>query len=44
MNRSIEGFTFASELDLNMGYYHKKLDSDAQKAMYHCIPMAHGKI
>jgi hypothetical protein len=33
MIRSIEGFTFASALDLNMGYYHIKLDSDvdAQK-------------
>jgi hypothetical protein len=24
----MEGFTFASALDLNMGYYHNKLDSD----------------
>jgi hypothetical protein len=31
MIRSIEGFTFASSLDLNMGYYHIKLDADAQK-------------
>jgi hypothetical protein len=31
MIRSMEGFTFASELDLNMGYYHIKLDADAQK-------------
>jgi hypothetical protein len=31
MIRSIEGFTFASALDLNIGYYHIKLDSDAQK-------------
>jgi hypothetical protein len=31
MIRSMEGFTFASALDLNMGYYHIKLDSDAQK-------------
>jgi hypothetical protein len=28
---SMEGFTFASALDLNMGYYHIKLDVDAQK-------------
>jgi hypothetical protein len=28
---SMEGFTFASALDLNMGYYHIKLDADAQK-------------
>jgi hypothetical protein len=26
----MEGFTFASALDLNMGYYHIKLDVDAQ--------------
>jgi hypothetical protein len=31
MIRSMEGFTFASALDLNMGYYHIKLDADAQK-------------
>jgi hypothetical protein len=31
MLRSVEGFSFASELDLNMGYYHIKLDADAQK-------------
>jgi hypothetical protein len=31
MIRSMEGFTFASALDLNMGYYHIKLDGDAQK-------------
>jgi hypothetical protein len=30
MIRSMEGFTFASALDLNMGYYHIKLDYDAQ--------------
>jgi hypothetical protein len=30
MIRSMEGFTFASALDLNMGYYHIKLDADAQ--------------
>jgi hypothetical protein len=28
---SMEGFTFASTLNLNMGYYHIKLDVDAQK-------------
>jgi hypothetical protein len=31
MIRSMEGFTFASALDLNMGYYHIKLYADAQK-------------
>jgi hypothetical protein len=30
MIRSMEGFIFASALDLNMGYYHIKLDADAQ--------------
>jgi hypothetical protein len=25
------GFSFTSALDLNMGYYHIKLDADAQK-------------
>jgi hypothetical protein len=29
MIRSMEGFSFASALDLNMGYYHIKLDYDA---------------
>jgi hypothetical protein len=29
MIRSMEGFTFVSALDLNMGYYHIKLDADA---------------
>jgi hypothetical protein len=28
MIRSMEGFTFASALDLNMGYYHINLDAD----------------
>jgi dihydroorotate dehydrogenase len=31
MIRSMEWFTFASALDLNMGYYHIKLDANAQK-------------
>jgi dihydroorotate dehydrogenase len=31
MIRSMEGFTFASALRLNKGYYHNKLDADAQK-------------
>jgi hypothetical protein len=31
MIRSMEGFTLASALDLNMVYYHIKLDADAQK-------------
>jgi hypothetical protein len=28
---SMEGFTFASELNLSMGYYHNKIDADTQK-------------
>jgi hypothetical protein len=45
MIRSMKGFTFASALELNMGYYHIKLDADYSfsKAMYHCIPMKYGK-
>jgi hypothetical protein len=31
MIRSMEGFAFAMALDLNMGYYHIKLDADAQR-------------
>jgi hypothetical protein len=31
MIRSMEGFIFASALDLNMGYYYIKIDADAQK-------------
>jgi hypothetical protein len=31
MIRSMEGFTFATALDVNMGYYHIKLDADAQR-------------
>jgi hypothetical protein len=34
MTRSMEGFTFASELDLNMGYNHIKLDYDADAQNY----------
>ena len=29
--QEMEGFTFATALDLNMGYYHIRLDSDSQK-------------
>jgi hypothetical protein len=43
MIRSVEGFSSASALYLNMDYYHIKLDADA-KAIYHCIPMVNGKI
>jgi uncharacterized protein with von Willebrand factor type A (vWA) domain len=33
MIRSTEGFSFASALDLNLGYYHIKLDDDAMLRM-----------
>jgi hypothetical protein len=49
MIRSMEGFTFASALDFNIGYYHIKLDADAKKLCtivfpwgkykYKCLPM-----
>ena len=31
MLQDMEGFTFATSLDLNMGYYTIRLDPDAQK-------------
>jgi hypothetical protein len=31
MIRSMEMFTFATVLDLNMAYHHIKIDADAQK-------------
>jgi hypothetical protein len=37
---SLEGFTFASALDLNLGYYHSKLDSDSQS---HVTLYSHGE-
>jgi hypothetical protein len=43
MIRSLEGFTFASALDLNMGYYHIKLDADAQKLCTIVFPWTMGK-
>jgi dihydroorotate dehydrogenase len=45
MIRSMEGFTFASALDLNMGYYHIKLDheADAQKLCTIVFPWHKGK-
>jgi hypothetical protein len=39
MIRSMEGFTFALESDLNMGYYHIKLDADAQKLCTIVFPL-----
>jgi hypothetical protein len=43
MISSMEGFTFASALDLNMGYYHIKLDADAQKLCTIVFPWYMGK-
>jgi hypothetical protein len=45
MIRSMEGFTFASALDLNMAYYHIKLyaDADAQKLCTILFPWYIGK-
>jgi hypothetical protein len=38
MIRSMEGFTFASALNLNMGYYQIKLDADVQKLCTIVLP------
>jgi hypothetical protein len=43
MIRSMEGFIFASALDLNMGYYHIKLNADAQKLCTILFPWHMGK-
>jgi hypothetical protein len=43
MIRSMEGFTFASALDLTMGYYHIKLDADVQKLCTIVFPLHMGK-
>jgi hypothetical protein len=45
MIRSMEGFTFASVLDFNMGYYHIKIDADAdnQKLFSIVFPWNIGK-
>jgi hypothetical protein len=43
MIRSMEWFTFASALDLNMGFYHIKLDADAQKLCTIVLPLLMGK-
>jgi hypothetical protein len=39
----MEGFIFASALDLNMGYYHIKLDVDAKKLCIIVFPWKMGK-
>jgi hypothetical protein len=43
MIRSMEGFTFVSALDLNMGYYHIRLDADSQKLCTIVFPWHMGK-
>jgi hypothetical protein len=43
MIRPMEGFTFISALDLYMGYYHIKLDADAQKLCTIVFPWQMGK-
>jgi hypothetical protein len=39
----MEVFSFVSELDLNMGYYHIKLDSDTQNICISVFPWPLGK-
>ena len=34
----LEGFSYASSLDLNMGYYHIRLDTDASKLCTIVLP------
>jgi hypothetical protein len=41
--RSMEGITYASALDFNKGYYHIKLDTDAQKLCTIVFPWHIGK-
>jgi hypothetical protein len=43
MIRSMEGFTFASALDIIMGYYQIKLDTHAQKLYTIVLPWQKGK-
>jgi hypothetical protein len=43
MVSSMEGFTFASALDLNLGYYHIKLDANTQKLCTILFPWYMGK-
>jgi dihydroorotate dehydrogenase len=43
MIRSMEGFSFASALDLNIGYYHIKLDHDADAQKLCTIVLPWGK-
>ena len=34
----MEGFQYATSLDLNMGYYHIKLDADSRKPCIFFLP------
>jgi hypothetical protein len=43
MIRSIEEVSFVSALDLNMSYYHIKLDADSQKLCTIVFPWNMGK-
>jgi hypothetical protein len=43
MIRTMEGFTFASALDLNMGHYHINFDADAQNLCTIVFPWLTGK-
>jgi hypothetical protein len=43
MISSMERYTFDKEKDLNMGYYHIKLDADAQKPCSIVFPWHTGK-
>jgi hypothetical protein len=43
MIRSMEGFTFDAALNLSIGYYHIKLDADAQKLCTIVFPWNTGK-
>jgi hypothetical protein len=43
MIHSMQGFTFASVLDLNMGYHHIKIDAGAQKSCTIVFPLHMGK-
>jgi hypothetical protein len=43
MIRSMEGFTFVSSLDINMGFYHIKLDADADAQKLCTIVFPWGK-
>jgi hypothetical protein len=43
MIRSMEGSSFASALEINLGYYHIKIDADVQKLCKIVLPWYMGK-